>query len=197
MQRGIQLLLRKSTSILYPLTYLAWLVKVSQIPKGISNVKPIFNQMNLPQDVYSRMNPGALQTTFGMMLLLQHLYSVPFQPPYSLPWGLPLLLCKITGLPLVLSHIHQMCTDFLTCLESEMALDACVCGRVWQLCIGQGLDTVVQVVLLVLFCCLDGSGCHVGPVSYMSAVCGILATLEYYRRHHTSMFRQMNWTPCL
>lgn len=91
---------------------------------------PIFSQMDLSQDVYSRMNPVALQTTFGMMWLLKRLYSVPFQTPYSLPCGLPLLLWKIIGLPLVLSHIHQKCTDILASLESQMVLDAYIHGSV-------------------------------------------------------------------
>lgn len=95
------------------------------------------------------MNPVALQTTFGMMQFLKHLYSLPFQTPYSLPRGLHLLLWKITGLPLVLTHVHQMCTDILASLESQMALDACVHGYILRLCIG--LDIVVQVILLVLF----------------------------------------------
>lgn len=126
-------------------------MKVSQIPKGVSNVIPICRQMNLPQDVYSRMNPLALQTTFVMMQLLKHLYSVPFETPYSLPCGVQLLLWKITGLLLALSHIHQMCTDILTSLESQMTLDSCIQGSVLHLCIGQGLDTVIQVILFVLF----------------------------------------------
>lgn len=118
------------------------LVKCSQIPQGISNGKLIFNRMNLPQDTYYRMNPAALQTTFGMMRLLKHLCSVPFHTLYSLPCTMQPLLWKITSVPLVWSHIHQICIDILASLESLMALNTYYQGHELWLCIVQGLDSV-------------------------------------------------------
>lgn len=126
------------------------------------------------------MTQVALQTTFGMMQLLKHLYSLPFQTLCSLPCGLQLLLQKNHRSPVGLESHSSDVYGYFSTLDSQVALDAYIHEAYYDCVLAKALMQLSRLFYLSFFCYLEGSRCHVGPVPYLSALWGILATLGCY-----------------